>query len=318
MSATPTPPARGAAAGALDRTGTSRVVRWGQGPLCFELRSHDDEILSRVSRMVASWQPNIDARISRRWRVERAESSAAGPMWEAWVAGPDDESETQVGRAAPAVLMQEVEFDGVRELLHCREQILGLHGALVSRTTPAGERGVTIVGPCLSGKSTFSCALWNSGWSFLGDDVTLLDDDGHAYAAPRRAWMRKSSRALVGDSLWARAVATPSSDETEERLLFHPHEVDGQSRPSHTRLGAIVFLSRYNAKPEPARLTKIAPVDGAIALLPYSNLRNVPFAAALSRMAPIAEAVPIYDLGRGPLNAMIAELDRLIDSPSLS
>jgi hypothetical protein len=256
--------------------------------------------------------------VSRRWRIERAESSTGELIWEGWVSGPDDDAETFAGRAEPALLMQMVEFDGVRELLHCREQILGLHSALVSRRMGASERGVAIIGPCFSGKSTLSCALWNSGWSFLGDDVTLFDDDGHAYPAPRRAWMRKSSRPLVGETLWARAEATRSSDQTADSLLFHPHEVDGQSRPSHTRLAAIVFLSRYNARSEPARLTKIAPVDGAIALLPYSNLRNVPFAAALSRMAPVAEAVPIYDLGRGPLIEMIAELDRLIDSPSPS
>jgi hypothetical protein len=234
--------------------------------------------------------------------------------WEGWVAGADTESETPVGRAEPAALMQMIEFDGVRELLHCREEILGLHSALVSRATPAGERGVALIGPCFSGKSTFSCALWNSGWSFLGDDVTLFDENGCAYPAPRRAWMRHTSRELVGETLWARAEATPSSDRTEHNLLFHPHEVDGQSRPRHTHLAAIVFLSRYNAQPEPARVTRVTPVDGAIALLPYSNLTKVPFAAALSRMAPIAETVPIYDLGRGPLDAMIAELNRLMES----
>jgi hypothetical protein len=294
------------------------VVRWGQGPLAFELRSSDDEIASRVATVVASWQPNSDARLSRRWRVERAESPTGDLLWEGWVAGAEDVSETSAGRAEPAALMQAIEFDGVRELLHCREQILGLHSALVSRTTPAGERGVALIGPCFSGKSTLSCALWNSGWSFLGDDVTLFDQNGYAYPAPRRAWMRHSSRELVGEALWARAEAAPSSDNTSLNLLFHPHEVDGQSRPRHTRLDAIVFLSRYNAQSEPAQLTRVAPVDGAIALLPYSNLRNVTFASALSRMAPVAETVPIYDLGRGPLSAMIGELSRLMASSTLS
>jgi len=290
------------------------LVRWGQGPLAFELRSNDDEIISRVATVVASWPPNADARLSRRWRVERVPSPTGEVLWEGWVADAEHDNDTSVGRSEPTALMQTIEFDGVRELLRCREEILGLHSALVSRITGAGERGVALIGPCFSGKSTFSCALWNSGWSFLGDDVTLFDGNGDAYPAPRRAWMRHTSRELVGETLWARAEATPSSDRTEHNLLFHPHEVDGQSRPRHTRLAAIVFLSRYNAQPEPARLKRVAPVDGAIALLPYSNLSKLTFTAALSRMAPVAETVPIYDLGRGPLDAMIAELNRLIDS----
>ena len=318
MSVVPEPSASIPAAGALIPIATPRVVRWGQGPLSFELRSHDDKIVSRVATIVGSWPPRRDARLARRWRVEPVESSAGERLWEGWVAGADDETETRVGQAVPAALMQAVEFDGVRELLQCREQILGLHSALVSRRSAAGERGVALIGPCLSGKSTFSCSLWNSGWSFLGDDVTLFDDGGWAYSAPRRAWMRNSSQALVGETLWARATAAPSSDRTASSLLFHPHEVDGQSRPHHTRLGAIVFLSRYNARPEPARLTRLASVDGAIALLPYSNLRNVTFATALSRMAPLAETVPIYDLGRGPIDAMITALNRLIDSSATS
>src|SRR5205823_2882601 len=101
--------------------------------------------------------------------------------------------------------------DGVRELLHRREEVIALHAALVSRKTAMGERGVALIGPCFSGKSTFSCALWNSGWSFLGDDVAFMEKDGHAHAAPRRAWMRNTSRELVGDALWSKAEATPSA-----------------------------------------------------------------------------------------------------------
>jgi hypothetical protein len=78
-------------------------------------------------------------------------------------------------------------------------------------------------------------------------------------------------------------------------------------------LTAIVFLARLNATAEPAALQRLAPVDGALALLPYSNLRKTSFPAALSRLAPLAETVPIYDLGRGPLDAMIARLNRLMD-----
>lgn len=225
----------------------------------------------------------------------------------------DDGAGELFGHGAPATLMQAIEFDGVRELLDRPEEILGLHAALVSRATPVGERGVALVGPCFSGKSTLSCALWHSGWSFLGDDATLFDEQGRAYPAPRRASMRRSSKALIGDALWASAAATPASDLTDAGLLFHPHEVRGASRPERVRLAAIVFLARLNADVAPAALRQLSAVDGALALLPHANLRKTPFPEALSRMAPIAERVPIYDFGRGPLDAMIARLDTLMD-----
>jgi hypothetical protein len=288
-------------------------VRWGQGPLCFDLASDDTEILQRAATITAAWPAPPSARLSRRWRVNRAQPIDGPTQWEAYTSSADDEVTQFFNRGTPAALMQAIEFDAVRELLECREEILALHAALVSRTTPAGERGVALVGPCFCGKSTLSCTLWNSGWSFLGDDVTLFDDNGFAYPGPRRASMRRSSRDLIGDALWGCAAATPAGDLTNEGLLFHPHEVKGAARPQRAKLTAIVFLARLNATAEPAALQRLAPVDGALALLPYSNLRKTSFPAALSRLAPLAETVPIYDLGRGPLDAMIARLNRLMD-----
>jgi hypothetical protein len=288
-------------------------VRWGQGPLCFDLESDDTEILERAATILAAWPPPASGRVARHWRVNRVPPIDGRTQWEAYTASADDQIGQFFNRGTPAAVMQAIEFDAVRELLECREEILALHAALVSRTTPAGERGVALVGPCFCGKSTLSCTLWNSGWSFLGDDVTLFDDDGCAYPGPRRASMRRSSRDLIGDTLWGHAAGTQSSDLTNEGLLFHPHEVKGAASPQRARLAAIVFLARLNASVEPAELRLLAPVDGALALLPYSNLRKASFPSALSRLAPLAETVPIYDLGRGPVDAMIARLDRLMD-----
>jgi hypothetical protein len=308
--------------GAVDHTRSDRVagveasvpfVRWGQGPLCFELASDDHAILERAATIMAAWPAPPSARLARRWRVNGVQSIDGLTQWEAFTESADDQIEQFFNLGTPAALMQAIEFDAVRELLDCREEILALHAALVSRTTPAGERGVALVGPCFCGKSTLSCTLWNSGWSFLGDDVTLFDDDGFAYPGPRRASMRRSSRALIGDTLWGCAAATQASDLTNAGLLFHPHEMKGAARPQRARLAAIVFLARLNASVEPAALQLLGPVDGALALLPYSNLRKTSFPLALSRLAPLAETVPIYDLGRGSLDAMIARLNRLMD-----
>lgn len=294
---------------------SARAVRWGQGPLAFELQSGDAEFLARAATILASWPPLPNARLARCWRVERASSSTSEPLWEAYVSQPGSEDEVFFFRASRATLMQAIEFEAVSELLKCPEAILGLHGGLLSKSGQHGERGVALIGPCLAGKSTLSCALWNSGWSFLSDDVTLFDDEGRAYPAPRRASLRESSRDLVGESLWSQAQRTRSCDRTEAGLLFHPHETDGQLRPHNTRLAAIICLARRNVQLAPAELRQLPTAQAAIALLPYSNLlQRLPFPSALTRMAPLAECTPIYDLGRGPLPAMIAQLDALVET----
>jgi hypothetical protein len=296
----------------LDNPVQTDVVRWGQGPLCFEIQSSDPEIVSRAATIVASWPADRRARLARRWRVERAPTAGDEIVWEAYSSDPGDRSERLFRRSAPARLLQAVELDAVRQLIACPEAILGLHGALLSKSNAGRECGVALIGPCLAGKSTLACALWNSGWSFLCDDVTLFDDEGGAYPAPRRANIRHSSRALIGETLWGHAASTPSCDLTSSGVSFHPHEIDGRPRPDRTRLAAVIFLARRNAQVAPAELQRIDPVHAAIALLPYSNLLDrLSFSAALTRIAPVAERVPIYDMGRGPLPAMIARLDEL-------
>jgi hypothetical protein len=270
------------------------------------LQTSDSELLEKARAVLASWPASPQARMARHWTVDVRDG-----VYHATTSAPGGDEQPCYSGTRAATL-QFIEFDAVRELLECPEDILGLHGGLLAHPC-AGGRGVSLIGPCFAGKSTLSCALWHSGWSFLSDDITMFNSDGTAFPSPRRASLRETSRALIGDELWAKAQITPSCDPTESGVLFHPYETDGRERPAHTELGAIVFLARRSVSLGPAQLALVNPAQAAIALLPFSNLlQRMSFPQALGRMAPIAERVPVYDIGRGPLPDMIAAVNSLV------
>jgi hypothetical protein len=212
--------------------------------------------------------------------------------------------------------------------------LFAIHSALLCRD----GFGVLVVGPSEAGKSTLSCALWQSDWSLRSDDFVFIDSDGVARPIPRRVSLRRSSRALLDESLWERICNSPSSWSHSEGQLFHPHEVEengsahAQERCEPVTIGAIVFLGRRGSAAGPAQLCLQNPANAALALLPYSTLlprasferddgtavqtapaveRVLDWGAALPKIAPLAARVPIYDLGRGPLPQMVAAIETL-------
>ena len=95
------------------------------------------------------------------------------------------------GRPAHRYLAVQAIFDGPPD-------VLTVHAALVARR----GRGVLIAGVPEAGKSTLACALWQHGFSLLGDDVAIVDlEQMTARPAPRRVSLRRTSRALLGDDL---------------------------------------------------------------------------------------------------------------------
>jgi hypothetical protein len=49
-------------------------------------------------------------------------------------------------------------------------------------------------------------------------------------------------------------------------------------------------------------------------MLPYSNVaRLYDFGEAIRRMRPLAEAIPVYDLGRGPLLDMLKSVETVFE-----
>lgn len=277
------------------------MVRWRQAPLAFELASSDPGILCRARVVFRPWTQAGASVPLRRWSVDR---SASGE----WLIH-DPRDSTPIGRPTAEQAVRAIEFLAVGALVEC-PQATTLHAALVAR----GERGIAILGPAEAGKSTLAAALWQRGFSLLGDDLVIIDPAGvRAWPAPRRVSLRITSRDLLGETVWRHIVQTPAYEVTEDGCLFHPDEVESRPRVDRVRLTALVFLGRRHADPEPARATLLAPAQALLAVLPYSNLiRQVDAGTVIRHFQPLVTHVPAYDLGRGAIDAMTATIEQLI------
>lgn len=186
---------------------------------------------------------------------------------------------------------------------------IAFHAALLTRH----ENGIVIIGPSFAGKSTLATALWTHGWTLLSDDVAFVDSNGGAHPDGRRVSLRHGSRDLVGAYTWHRVKSAPSTTETAEGLLFHPHELRESHHDRSTRVAAFFFLSRRGVVTGPACTAPINPAESALALLPYAmNVRDLPFLIAVRTLAPLAESIPSYDIGRGDLPAMVEAVEKAI------
>jgi hypothetical protein len=282
-----------------------RSVRWGQAPLAFELVSSDPGILCRARVVFRPWAHAGVSGPLRCWSVDRTASGA-------WlIHAPGDSS--PLWRPTAEAAVRAIEFLAVNDLVECPEATT-LHAALVAR----GERGIAILGPAEAGKSTLAAALWQRGFSLLGDDLVIVDPAGvRAWPAPRRVSLRATSRDLLGETVWRRIVQTPAYEVTEDACLFHPDEVESRPRFSRVRLTALVFLGRRHADSEPAQATLLPPAQALLAVLPYSNLiRRQDAGTVIRHFQPLVTNLPSYDLGRGAIDAMTATIERLIAGPT--
>lgn len=278
-------------------------VRWGCGDLVFEFESSDESIRAAAESLFRPWllpthvTAPADSVADAKWIVESSTST------EGWVCQHEDKTSSfeSIGAA-----LQAVEFGSINKTVEsCR--MPSLHAALVAKN----GKSLAIVGPCNSGKSTLAAALWQAGWTFLTDDVILLDcDQPLAFAGTRRVSIRATSRSLLGDDLWNAIQKSESCFPTAEGFLFHPHQVDNVTPPRSARLSGIVFLARNGAKDENNGLSLIEPSEALLALLPYTNLlRFRDQLTALKQLQPLANQVPAFDLGRTELPSMIHAIE---------
>jgi len=204
-------------------------------------------------------------------------------------------------------LLIALEFGAVARLY---DHLPVLHAALLWRD----GRAVVLVGPKEAGKSTLSAALWLDGWELLSGDGAILGSAGRWHPVPRRVSLRNGGLGLLGPGLEARLLATPSGQRRAGGILFHPREL-GRTHPADGVVPtAVVFLARLNASVGPTEAAAIAPTDALLAGTAYLSTRSRQgFGEALRLLGPLFDAVPAYDLGRGPLDAMVATVGRLAD-----
>jgi hypothetical protein len=282
------------------------VVRWSLAGRTCEIRGGSSSLRARACVVLLGHVAAADAQpaADSLWLVEPEDH---GPPWRLTHAA------SGVAHVCDSAdyLVHLVEFQAIADLLARDTTTTTLHAALVDRE----DRGLLVVGPCESGKSTLGTALWRRGWTLLGDDVAVVPPPGgRARAVRRRVSLRFGSRPLVGEDCWSRIVASPSARETAEGYLFHPHEVDGSPPDGTTNLAAILFLARRGTATGSAELRPVEPATALLALAPYSNIiRQCGMGPALDRLQPLVDRVPAHDLGRGPLPDMLAAVEQLLD-----
>ncbi len=288
-------------------------IRWAAGPLRFELTADDHAVRTLAATVFRPWASQEESEPSRAWRVECLNGHGADPSWRVRSSAGADLRVPSAARAVSAV-----EYGAVAAIVE--SPVVIAHGALVAWD----GRGVLLAGRGEAGKSTLACALWARGAALLGDDVAMVEPAAaEARPAPRRVSLRSASRAFLGDDLFARVMQGPSSVALTDSHLFHPDEVAPYPRSTAVRLVAIVFLARRGGVAEPACHEPIAPAHALLALLPYTNLRSGQQSGrslgdAIRTLAPLADRVPAFDLGRGPLTQMAEAVEALVGSRALA
>lgn len=281
-------------------TASGEVVRWGSGPVAFELESPDTDVVEVAKRVFGKWRPLPNAPVKGRWRAERASDEfVVTPR-----RPPEPGSELQTIRD-PGHAVAVVEYAAIYQIVESCDDLLCFHAALLSKN----GKGVAIVGQSHAGKSTLATGLWQNGWRFHCDDLTIVAD-GKAFAGPRRVALRTESRAHLGDDLWSRVPETKGYFKTSVGCLFQPMHLD-DTEPASVELSGVFFLKRNGASQDvPSQ--RLVPAHAALALLPYTNLvRTRPFPDALAPVASLMTNVPGWDLARRPLPEMIATVERL-------
>lgn len=292
----------------MTTTLASQTVTWNQAQLPFCLTADSAEVIGRARVIFRWWQMPAEDGVAPLPQVNQAVAECA----DGYHFNPSQPELTARAFSRAADLMRALETDAALAILNHHQHFLTVHGALLAR----GNRAVLIVGPSQAGKSTTSCALWAAGWQLLADDVTILHPAARA-ASPllRRVSLRHPSRALLGDDFWHKMTAAETCDPTPEGYVFHPDEIEGRSRARTVELAAVLFLKRLGAPAAaaPASLSPIAPVQALLALAPYTNcVRHGGMGEAMGRLGPLINAVPAYDLARGPLPDMIATIETLM------
>ena len=277
------------------------VLRWVAGPFSFELSSTHPKVLARAREVFGPWLNGSTHRGPSRARyVVEAEEGSQGVHWRVTRNGV---SESTFAESIDLALAA-IEYGTIAELFAPDSDIVSLHAALLSWN----DRGVLLVGPKESGKSTLACALLGAGWRLHSDDTALIEAGPRARGIPRRVSLRASSRELLGVGTWDRILGLPGTTGTRAGVLFHPAEGWPGETPSSVVPAAAILLARRGACPGRARLQPLDAGHALVALAPYCNRREAGIGHALEALQPLADRARAFDLGRGDLAAMTARV----------
>lgn len=220
--------------------------------------------------------------------LDRAKGRITG-----YVASPDRLSLYELGKPLQPLLFAWL----------CDRDVVPVHAGLVSRDGV----GILLGGAGGSGKTTTSLLCARNGFEYLGDDYIALPAAG---AGGYRAYGLYSSTWLEPDHArrfpWLQDHLVQGGPG-EDKWLVVLGDVAGVGLAAETRVAALA-LPRVSGTEE----TTWQPASGAEALrrLAPSSILQLPFISpgpALTRMAELAQAVPVYRLELGTAMDRIPE-----------
>jgi hypothetical protein len=286
-----------------------KCIQWGTPRAAFKLSSPETEIVDRAGTFLRHWPAPSESKPRAHWRI--APSTTAMDSREMRWRVENSAGFVCESKSVDAAVMM-VESLTTQWFVEDAARTTLLHAALLARD----GAGIAILGRQFSGKSTLACALWQHGWSLLGDDTLVVESGENAILAqstPRRVSMRHPSRALLGEKLWSQILAAPSCQPTADGYLFAPQDIALVSASQTVPLRAIFFLARRDVSIGPAATDRLHHAQALLALMPYSNLlKSLGVSSALRRLQPLADAVPVFDLGRDEPNRMIRAVERVV------
>ncbi len=288
------------------RTAPHETLHWASGPAYFELVSPDRAVLDRARVVFGPWLNGVSGSHppKARFLVEGEGANGSG-NWRIVREGAEPSFADTLDLALVAV-----EYGAIVELLNPGSGVVALHAAILSR----GGRGVLVVGPNEAGKSTLACALWRAGWQFHSDDSAVIENGHWARGIPRRVSLRATSRVLLGAELWNRIACLPATTRTAAgRVLFHPREAIPDEVPTSVEVGALVFLARLGSTAGAGEMEALDAGRALLALAPYCRSLGPGIGEALRSLQPLADRVPMFDLGRGELAIMVERVQEVIE-----
>lgn len=281
---------------------THGILRWAAGSAVFELTSPDPAVLDRARVIFEPWLDGSASHPPRARFLVEADPGGTGARWRVVRDGCEAATAETLDLALAAV-----EYGAVADMLNPDSGIVALHAALLSRH----GRGVLLVGPKEAGKSTLACALWCAGWRLHSDDSAVIEDGRRARGIPRRVSLRAASRQLLGDEMWERVCRLPATSRTAAGLRFHPAAAPGDAL-ADVGIAAVLFLARRGSAAGPGKLEPLDAGSALLALGPYCHRPEPGIGGAIQALQPLADRVPMFDLGRGELAAMVARVEEAI------
>jgi len=275
---------------------------WSFAGVSFHAECAQRGVVSDAQSLFQQWRTGLPIVVRKAWQIE-----PVGNQWSVIDAGTG----TEISRArSEPVALAHLETHSITALIEGPGTPPSLHACIVVRPDGAA---IACIGRCGSGKSTLALTLWHhAGWHLACDDVALIDSEpGFVLPVPRRVSARSSSRALLGEACWERIQGSPHCIPTVEGFLFHP--AAAPVVPVAARLSAIFLLERLEGTAAPGRTKPVAPADAVLALAPYGSARlRDGLGGGIRAVAPLADAVPVYELGRGEPLEMIRSINAVL------